>query len=126
MSCACGHTIDLLKAKPKFTSLSPSKVAEAVAQARLKAGEGKIEKPKRKKSGTRLARIAKRANAIKDTQERLGYIASELTRVKGEFTMEDLDRLSELMGKESSNDMLVAMRENGIVFESGKGRYRSV
>lgn len=126
MTCQCGHKIDLLKIKPKFASSSPSEVAEAVAMAKVQTTEGKMTLPSAKKRRSRLGRLATRAGEIKDFQERLSYIAKELTKLKGEFSIEDLEKLTEFLGKESSVDMLVAMRENGIVFESNRGKYKAV
>ncbi len=126
MTCICGQTIELLKVKPRFVSNSPMKVAEAVALAKSQATEGKMEMPKQSPPKTKFGRIAVRAREIKDTQERLALIATDLTKLKKEFTLEDLEKIHELVGKESAEDMLVAMRESGIVFESGKGKYRAV
>ncbi|HDP96431.1 MAG TPA: hypothetical protein ENN25_01900 [Euryarchaeota archaeon] len=126
MTCVCGKSIDLLRLKPRFTSDSPSEVAEAVAQAKVQTTEGKMMKPSMSKPRSRIGRMALRAREIKDTRERLTYIALELTRLKGEFGVEELAKVHELLGKETPSDMLVMMRENGIVFESGKGKYRSV
>ena len=126
MTCLCGQTIELIKAKPKFTSNSPLKVAEAVALAKSQATEGKMDMPKAAPPRGRYGKIAARAREIKDTQERLSHIASELTKVKKEFSVEDLEKIRELVGKESASDMLVAMREGGIVYEVGKGKYRAV
>lgn len=126
MTCICGQTIDLLRVKPKFISNSPSKVAEAVAHAKSQAAEGKMELPKAPPPKSRLGKIASKAREIKDTQERLSLIAIELTKLKKEFALEDLERMHELVGRESANDMLVAMRESGIIYEVGKGKYRAV
>lgn len=126
MTCVCGKSIDLLKVKPRFTSASPSEVAQAVSQAKVQTTEGKMMRPSSSKPRSRIGRMAMRAREIKDTQERLSYIASELTRLKGEFGLEELSKVHELLGKETPNDMLVMMRENGIVFECGKGKYRAV
>lgn len=126
MTCICGQTIELLKVKPRFVSNSPSKVAEAVAQAKTQTTEGKMLLPKGPPPKSRLGKIALRARDIKDTQERLAHIAKELTKLKKEFALEDLEKIRELVGKESAVDMLVAMRESGIVFECGKDRYRAV
>lgn len=126
MTCICGGTIELLKVKPKFESSSPVEVAKAVALAKSQASEGKMELPSQKPSRGKFGKIADKAKEIKDTQERLTFIASALTKLKGEFSLEDLEKVHELIGKESANDMLVAMRESGIAYESGKGKYRSV
>jgi len=126
MTCLCGYTIELLKIKPKFVSNSPSKVAEAVALAKSQATEGKMDLPKQSPPKGKYSKIAIKAREIKDTQERLSHIAAELTKMKKEFSLEDLERVHELVGKESANDMLVAMREGGIVYECGKGKYRAV
>ena len=126
MTCVCGGTIEMLKVKPRFESPSPVEVAKAVALAKSQAAEGKIELPAQKASKNKLGKIAEKAKEIKDTQERLSFIASSLTKLKGDFAIEDLEKLRELMGEESANDMLVAMRESGIAYESSKGRYRSV
>jgi len=126
MTCLCGQTIELLRIKPKFVSNSPSKVAEAVAHAKSQAADGKMDMPKPAPPKGKLGKIAAKAREIKDTQERLAHIANELTKMKREFSIEDLEKVHELIGKESANDMLVAMREGGLVFECGKGKYKAV
>jgi hypothetical protein len=126
MTCICGQTIELLRVKPKFVSNSPLKVAQAVALAKSQATEGKMDLPKGPPAKSRFGKIAVKAREIKDTQERLAQIATDLTRLKKEFSLEDLERVHELVGKESAEDMLVAMRESGLVFECGKGKYRAV
>jgi hypothetical protein len=126
MTCICGQTIELLRVRPKFVSNSPMKVAEAVALAKSQATEGKMELPKGPPPKSRLGKIAAKAREVKDAQERFAQIAIDLTKLKGEFSLEDLERIHELVGKESAKDMLVAMRESGIVFECGKGKYRAV
>lgn len=126
MTCVCGGTIELLKVRPKFESSSPVEVAKAVAQAKSQAAVRKMELPTQKAPKSRLAKVAEKAKEIKDAQERLSFIATSLTKLKGDFVLEDLEKLHELMGKESANDMLVAMRESGIIYESSKDRYRAV
>jgi hypothetical protein len=126
MTCPCGYTIELIRIKPKFVSNSPAKVAEAVAQAKSQAAEGKMILPKTPPAKGKFGKIAAKAKEIKDTQERLSLIAAELTKAKKEFSLEDLDKIHELVGKESATDMLVAMRDGGIVFECEKGKYRAV
>lgn len=126
MTCVCGGTIELLKVRPKFESSSPVEVAKAVAQAKSQVATGKMELPAQKAPKSRLAKIAEKAKEIKDVQERLSFIATSLTKLKGDFVLEDLEKLRELTEKESANDMLVAMRESGIIYESSKGRYRAV
>lgn len=126
MTCLCGQTIELLKIKPKYVSNSPSKVAEAVALAKSQAAEGKMDLPRPAPPRGKLGKIAVKAREIKDTQERLAHIASELTKMKKEFSLEDLEKIHDLIGRESANDMLVAMRDGGLVYESGKGKYRAV
>ena len=126
MTCLCGQTIELLKVKPKFVSNSPLKVAQAVALAKSQATEGKMILPKQAPPKGKFGKIAIKAREIKDMQERLSHIAAELTKAKKEFSIEDLERIHELVGKESASDMLVAMREGGLVYECGKGKYRAV
>jgi len=126
MTCICGQTIELLRIKPKFVSNSPMKVAEAVALAKSQATEGRMELPKGPPPKSRFGKIAAKAREVKDTQERLAQIAADLTKLKKEFSLEDLERVHELVGKESAKDMLVAMRESGIVFECGNGKFRAV
>jgi hypothetical protein len=100
MTCICGQTIELLRIKPKFVSNSPLKVAEAVALAKSQVAEGKMDMPRPAPPKGKLGKIAAKARDIKDTQERIG--------------------------RGSASDMLVAMREGGIVFECGKGKYKAV
>jgi hypothetical protein len=126
ITCVCGATVDLLKVKPRFESASPVEVARAVALAKSQTAEGKIELPMQKAHKSKLGKIAEKAKEIKDTQERLSFIASSLTKLKGDFSFEDLEKLQELIGKESAEDMIVAMRENGIIWEVGNGKYRAV
>jgi predicted lipid-binding transport protein (Tim44 family) len=126
MTCLCGQTLELIRIKPKFVSNSPSKVAEAVAHAKSQAAEGKMILPKQAPPKGKMGKIAAKAREIKDTQERLCHIASELTKAKKEFSIEDLEKIHELIGKDSATDMLVAMREGGLVYEVGKGKYRAV
>jgi hypothetical protein len=126
MTCICGQTIELLRIKPKFVSNSPLKVAEAVALAKSQVAEGKMDMPRPAPPKGKLGKIAAKARDIKDTQERLAYIAAELTKMKKEFSLEDLEKIHELIGRGSASDMLVAMREGGIVFECGKGKYKAV
>ena len=126
MTCICGQTIELLRIKPKFVSNSPLKVAQAVALAKSQATEGKMDLPRGPPAKSRLGKIAIKAREIKDTQERLAQIAADLTKLKKEFSLEDLERVHELVGRESAVDMLVAMREGGLIFECGKGKYRAV
>lgn len=126
MTCLCGQTIELIKVKPKFTSNSPSKVAEAVALAKSQATEGKMDLPRQAPPRGKFGKIALKAREIKDTQERLSHIAAELTKAKKEFSLEDLEKIHELVGRESANDMLVAMRDGGLIYEVGKGKYRAV
>lgn len=126
MTCTCGKTIDLIKVKPRFVSSSPVEVAQAVAIAKSQIARGKMDKPSSRRSRSRIGKLAERAQTIKDAHERLTYIAKELTRQKKEFTLNDLERVHELIGRESANDMLVVMKESGIVYESGKGKFRAV
>lgn len=126
MTCVCGRRIELVKVKPRFISSSPSEVADAVAMAKVQTTKGKMIMPSGRGRRSKMGRLASRAKGIKDFQERISYIALELTKLKNEFSLEDLEKLHEMLGKESSNDMLVAMRESGIVYESSKGKYRAV
>ncbi|MDH4123715.1 MAG: hypothetical protein OEV21_06505 [Thermoplasmata archaeon] len=126
MTCVCGKTIDLLKVKPKFESSSPVEVAKAVAMAKSQVKDSKMDLPAMKQTRSRFGKIAEKARDIKDPHERLSFIAAELTRLKKDFTIDDLERVHDILGKESASDMLVAMRENGIIWEREKGKFRVV
>lgn len=126
-TCPCGREIKLARIKYQYETDSPHELAEAVAQANaLIAGGEKLQKEKRSRKKDPYTMISEKAKRIKDPLERMGLVASELTKMKDEFTEDDLRRVVMLLGKSSAKDILARLQEHNIVYESSDGKYRAV
>ncbi|TRO49197.1 hypothetical protein E2P63_09040 [Candidatus Bathyarchaeota archaeon] len=127
MTCPCGRKIVLSRAKHYFETDNPLELADAVADANEKLADGLVPKvKKRRRRRDSFSRIAERARAAKDPSEKLRIIASDLTELKGEFTVEDLRKVSSVVGKEPSQKVLNRMQSMGLVYESSPGRFKVV
>lgn len=126
-TCQCGKEIHLDRVKLMFLTNSPLELADSVAAANasLRGGE---KMPSEKKSRKRdpLGAIAERAKPIKDPVERLQLIARGLTELKSEFGLEDLRKIVARLGKGSPEDMLAALREHNLVYETADGMFKAV
>jgi len=126
-TCPCGREIKLARIKLRYETDSPHELAEAVAQANaLIAGGEKLQKEKRSRKKDPYTMISEKAKRIRDPLERMGVVASELTKMKNEFTEDDLRRVVMLLGKSSAQDILARLQEHNIVYESSDGKYRAV
>lgn len=125
--CQCGNEIELSHVKVKYQTDSPLELADLVAKANavLRGGEPAPPEHRSRKKDPYLA-IAERAKPIKDPLERMRSIAQGLTELQSRFTIDDLRRMSSLLGKDSAEDMLTRLREHSLVYEIGPGVYRSV
>lgn len=126
-SCQCGYEIDLSRVKIKYKTDSPLELADLVAQANAALrGGGSMPAKRRTKRGDPYMAIAERARPIKDSLERMRTIAQRLTELQSRFTLEDLRRVSSLLGKDSAEDILARLSEHNLVYEVEPGIFRAV
>jgi len=125
-TCPCGREIRLKRGMFKFMTNSPSELAETVARvnAALHGAEPMPKEKKRKRKDSYAAMVEGTA-AIKDPLERLHVIAVELTRLKGQFDLDDLRRVLNIVGRDDPERILARLLESGIVFESSPGKYKA-
>jgi hypothetical protein len=125
-TCQCGKEIHLDRVKTMFLTDSPIELADSVAAANASLRGG--ERMPREKSRRRdpLSTIAERAKSVKDPVERLQIIARGLTDEESEFGLEDLRKIVSRIGKGSPEDMLAALKEHNLVYETSDGKYRAV
>jgi len=126
-SCQCGKEIVLARTKLMFQTDSPLELADSVAKANAALRGGK-ELPKERKSRSKdpYSSIAERARAIKDPIERMRVIAIGLSELKEEFTIEDVRRVTHVLGKDAPEDVIARLQEHNLIYESGEGTYCSV
>jgi uncharacterized protein with GYD domain len=117
---ACGHRIEVSKAKVYFKTDSQEELAEAV---RRLADE--IAPPLDKGLGSKEKREAPTARSKLD-EVGLRMVTVMLTRRHGEF---DIDDLAEEMGdvkREQLESIVRKMLSAGLIYEPSPGKYRSV
>lgn len=125
--CQCGREVDLVKTKLEFRTESPMELADAVAQANaLLAGGEKLTFEKKPRKKGPYAAVSEKAKAVKDPLERLRIIAQELTMLKGDFDADDVRKVTNLIGRESAEDVIARLKEHGLVYETADGKYRLV
>jgi secreted Zn-dependent insulinase-like peptidase len=126
-TCPCGRDIDMKRVKLMFLTDSPHELADSVAKtnASLRGG-GHIPSEKKSRKKDPYAEIADRAKPIKDPLERMKVVSSELSKLKQDFTMDDLRKVASILGKDSPEDMLIRLLEHNLVYEVSEGTYRAV
>lgn len=126
-SCQCGKEIILSRAKIMFLTDSPLDLAESVAKANAALRGGK-ELPKERKSRGKdpYSSIAESAKAIKDPIERMKVIARGLSELKTEFTIEDVRKVTAVLGKDAPEDVIARLQEHNLIYECGPGTFSSV
>ncbi len=126
-SCQCGRDIDVSRVKIRYGTDSPIELADLVAQANatLKGG-GPVRERRRARKGDPYVAIAERARPVKDPLERMWVVAQGLTELHAGFTVEDLRRVSSLLGRDSAEDMLARLNEHNLVYETAPETYRCV
>jgi hypothetical protein len=126
-TCQCGREIQLKRLKLQFLTDSPLVLADTVAKvnAALKGGE-KMPSERRPRKKSTSAGISEQARAVRDPLERIRLVASELTALKGEFTIADLQKVSSTLGKDSPEKIIARLQEHNLIYEVEEGRYRSV
>ncbi|MGQ9587391.1 MAG: hypothetical protein ACUVT7_03290 [Thermoplasmata archaeon] len=126
-TCQCGREIDLSRAKLQCLTESPKELARAVADANAALRGGKpVPSEKRPRRKDPYTIISERAKIIKDPLERMQVIASELTALRSEFTLDDLRRVAAIVGKDSAEDMLARLQEHNLVYRVGEETFRAV
>ncbi len=126
-SCQCGNDIDLSRVKIKYQTDSPMELVELVgkANAALRGGEPPPHERRSRKKDPYMA-IAERAKPIKDSLERMRSLAQGLTEIQSSFTIDDLRKVTHLLGKDSAEDVLARLKEHNLVYEVEPGVYRAV
>ncbi len=126
-TCQCGNEIELSHVKIKYQTDSPLELAGLVAKANASLRGGEPAPPERRsRKNDPYQSVADRAKPIKDSLERMRSIAQGLTELQSRFTIDDLKRMSSLLGKDSAEDMLARLKEHNLVYEIEPGVYRSV
>lgn len=126
-TCFCGRKIRLKRGMFKFMTDSPSELADTVGKVNAALhGAEPMPKEKRRKRKDSYAAMVECTAPIKDPLERLHAIATELTRSKSQFDLDDLRRVLSIMGRDDPERMLAKLLENGVVFEVAPGRYKAV
>ena len=125
-TCPCGRKIRLKRGMLKFMTDSPSELADLVARvnAALHGAEPMPKEKKRKRRDSYAAMVEGTA-AIKDPLERFHVIATELTKSKSEFDLNDLRRVLNIIGKDDPERVLARLLERGVVFESSPGKFKA-
>ena len=125
-ACQCGREIRLKHSMFRFMTDSPSELADTVARVNAALhGVEPMPKEKRRKRKDSYAAMVEGTIVIKDPLERLHVIASELTKSKSQFELDDLKRVLSLMGRDDPERMLARLLENGIIFEAAPGKYKA-
>jgi len=70
--------------------------------------------------------MARRAQAIKETEARAWWVAQELTRRQGEFTERDLAAVLRLLGNQKASVVLAGLRAQALLIERGPDRYAAI
>jgi hypothetical protein len=126
-ACQCGREIRLDRVKLMFMTDSPLELSDSVAAANAAIrGGGRLPSERRSRKRDPFAAIAERAKAVKDPLERAHIVARGLTELTSEFGLEDLKRVSSMLGKASAEDLLVMLKEHNLVYETAEGNYRAV
>ena len=97
---------------------------EALAQAAgFEPPDPKDEKAKRKKieKADPYSTMIYRYEHATDLDEKMMILAKDLTKIKGTFTIEDIE---EIVGEKYAEKYVSAMLERCYIFEVGYGRYK--
>lgn len=126
-TCQCGRDIDMKRVKIMLLTDSPLELADLVAKANASLrGGGPMPSEKKSRKKDQYAAIANKAKSIKDPLERMKVVSSELSRLKQDFTIDDLRKVAAILGKDSPEDMLARLLEHNLVYEVLEGTYRAV
>ena len=125
-TCPCGREIRLKRGMLKFMTDSPSELADLVARVNAALyGAEPMPKEKKRKRRDSYAAMVEGTAAIKDPLERFHVIATELTKSKSEFDLNDLRRVLNIIGKDDPERVLARLLERGVVFESSPGKFKA-
>ncbi len=126
-TCQCGREIVMARLKLMFLTDSPLELADSVAKANasLRGGE-QVLTEKRSRRKDPYFRIAERAKPIKDPIERMLVIARDLTELKSAFSLEDVRKVTAMLGKDSPEDIIARLQEHNLIYETGEGSFKSV
>ncbi len=121
----CNYSEKRGKARCVFESESQSEVRTAMARGSGAEGEMptevQIERRKRRiEEADPYSTMVYRYEHASDMDERMSVLAEGLTKVKGEFTLSDVE---EVVGKRAEK-MLSAMLDQGYVIETRPGFYK--
>jgi secreted Zn-dependent insulinase-like peptidase len=126
ITCQCGRHIKMASMKLRFTTDSPSELAEIVAKVNASlSGAGPMPKPKRKRRADSYVGIVERSRAVKEPQQKMRMIISDLSAVKPEFGAEDIRRIAAILGYEDSNALVDKLLAAGLIYEVSSGRFRA-
>ena len=106
---------------------SPHELAAIVGKVNASLrGAGPMPPAKSRKKAGREPHIREEVLSIKDPLERMRSIAAELTAAKSEFDIEDIKRMSPLLGNQTPERLATRLLENGLIYEVSPGKFKVV
>ncbi|MDD1768195.1 MAG: DUF1922 domain-containing protein [Methanomassiliicoccales archaeon] len=126
---SCGKRINVKKAKVYFKTDSESELAEAVRKMSERLSADVESAPPVRKKRRKLSfheELGVRAKKIKGSEDRLRFVAENLSVELGEFSSEDLAMVIKGFDEADAEDLIEKMLSSGIIFEPGPGKYRSI
>lgn len=124
-SCPCGRQVKIRKSMIKFRTDSPIELAEMVAQANAQLASGKkLRRSKTRASSDPCVRVAQRVMSVSGSSERAEAIARELTDEIGDFGLEEMRRVLEVLGRNNPEDVMTKLKEGSLIYEISEGRFR--
>jgi hypothetical protein len=131
-SCQCGNMLKLKETKKFFESTSQSEIASAVGRmnAELEGGTEEWERVAGISSEGReddpFTKLISTASSITDSQERLEFVARNLTETLGSFTRKDLSKTLRILGMKDVDECVDIMLRESIIYEPEPGVFRAV
>ena len=126
---SCGKKISVGKAKVYFKTESESELAEAVRRMSERLAVDVESAPHaRKKKRRRLSfheELGARAKKLKGSEDRLRFVAENLTSELGAFSVQDLAMVVRCYDEADAEELIEKMLSSGIIFEPEPGKYRS-
>jgi len=125
---SCGKKIDVGKEKVYFKTDSESELAEAVRKMSERLAVDVESAPPAKKKKKKLSfheELGARAKKLKGSEDRLRFVAENLTSELGEFGVRDLALVVKSFDEGDLEELIERMLSSGIIFEPEPGKYRS-
>ncbi len=122
----CGKKLDLKKMKIHYQTGSKEEARWAIGRLNAKMNGGELPEKEHDEEKGPHVKASKEAEIADNERERLNIISRVLSEEQGSFTIKDVKRVYELLGRKVVDDLEEKLKRSEEIYEPEEGVFRSV